>query len=412
MRLEKGLIGVALRSTAATATLAVLIVVIANARDPARLASAAESASPALQTVSSDIVNFTLQNLTVAVGTTVMWTNLDTAPHTSTSGQSPTSDGIWNSGILSQNQASAAIAFNTPGTFPYFCTVHPSMQATVEVQAAATPTPTPVPTATPAPAVATPTPTSGEPPSPTSTPRPTPTITPTPQVTVVPEEEITPADADGGSVIVVQPTAPGTVALPEHGLKLELPTLARLKTFQARIRTVEPGSLPIVPDARVLRSFDIDLFDEKGLPEQDTGLRSAARVSVALSDAEVLDLGGLSALLSAVLTGEIRFQKLSITGDFWSDLITSFDVQTQTFSTIVSRFSTFVLVSSSEDLGITDGPKPSPTPTSIAPITQPPAAPPTGDVTASGLTLLVLAGLGIVSVLGGVWFLFNLRQRR
>ena len=398
MRLKKRLIGATLRSTAAIATLAVLVVVMTNARDPARLASAAERASPALQTVSSDIVNFTLQNLTIAVGTTVMWTNLDTAPHTSTSGQSPTSDGIWNSGILSQNQASAAIAFNTPGTFPYFCTVHPSMQATVEVQAPASPTPTP-------------TPTSGEPPSPTSTPRPTPTITPTPQVTVVPEEEITPADADGGSVAVVQPTAPGTIALPERGLKLELPTLARLKTFQARLRAVEPESLPIVPDARVLRSFDIDLFDEKGIPEQDTGLRSAARVSVALSDAEVLDLGGLSALLSAFLTGEIRFQKLSITRDFWSDLVTSFDVQTQTFSTTVSRFSTFALVSSSEDPGIMDGPAPSPTPTPIAPITQPPAAPPTGDVTASGLTLLVLAGLGIVSVLGGVWFLFNLRQR-
>ena len=187
--------------------------------------------------------------------------------------------------------------------------------------------------------------------------------------------------------------------------------MARLKTFQARLRAVEPKSLPLLPDAKVLRSFDIDLFDEKGIPEQDTGLRSAARVSVALSDTEVLDLGGLSALLSAVLTGEIRFQKLSITGDFWSDLITSFDVQTQTFSTIVSRFSTFALVSSSEDLGITDGPTPSPTPTSIALVTQPPAAPPTGDVTASGFTLLVLAGIGLVFVLGGVWLFANLRQR-
>ena len=44
----------------------------------------------------ASIANFTHVSLTVAVGDTVRWTNVDDVPHTSTS-----SDGDWDSGTLS-----------------------------------------------------------------------------------------------------------------------------------------------------------------------------------------------------------------------------------------------------------------------------------------------------------------------
>ena len=82
--------------------------------------------------ITSEILNFRLQDLNVADGTTVTWVNLDRAPHTSTSGVSPTQSGTWNSAFLDQGQE-FSFTFNQAGTFPYFCRVHPSMTGTVTV---------------------------------------------------------------------------------------------------------------------------------------------------------------------------------------------------------------------------------------------------------------------------------------
>ncbi|MEE9286031.1 MAG: hypothetical protein V3V35_09945 [Dehalococcoidia bacterium] len=86
-------------------------------------------------TVMAVIENFTHQNLTIKVGTTVIWTQRDSTVHTSTSGESPSPDGMWDTGPLSQGQSSDGIKFDQVGTFQYFCTIHPSIQATVTVTA-------------------------------------------------------------------------------------------------------------------------------------------------------------------------------------------------------------------------------------------------------------------------------------
>ena len=91
--------------------------------------------------VFSDIVNFVLEDLTIPEGTTVTWTNLDSAPHTSTSGLSPIADEIWDTGFLFQNDTADPILFDQVGVFDYFCAVHPEMQATVTVEPATDPIP-------------------------------------------------------------------------------------------------------------------------------------------------------------------------------------------------------------------------------------------------------------------------------
>ena len=77
--------------------------------------------------------NFVLEELVVAVGTEISWTNRDAARHTSTSGSQGSSTGIWDSPVLSQG-ASFSFTFNEVGTFKYFCRIHPSsMNSTITV---------------------------------------------------------------------------------------------------------------------------------------------------------------------------------------------------------------------------------------------------------------------------------------
>ena len=66
-------------------------------------------------------------SLTVKVGTTVTWTNKDNVRHTVTS-----DTGVFDSGLFGKD-ASFSFTFTEVGVFPYFCTPHPYMVATVTV---------------------------------------------------------------------------------------------------------------------------------------------------------------------------------------------------------------------------------------------------------------------------------------
>lgn len=78
-----------------------------------------------------------LESLTVEVGTTVEWTNRDGAPHTSShrvdNSEPPVTGTEWDSPTLSTS-ASFSHTFTTPGTFQYYCEIHPSMRGTITVQ--------------------------------------------------------------------------------------------------------------------------------------------------------------------------------------------------------------------------------------------------------------------------------------
>ena len=106
---------------------------------------------------------FSPSTVTVAPGGTVIWSFQ--AFHTSTS-DTPVGPEVWDSGFLSSGTFSHA--FNTPGSYPYYCQVHSSPggtamngvvvvsglgatpTATATATSTATVTPTPQPTAAPA----------------------------------------------------------------------------------------------------------------------------------------------------------------------------------------------------------------------------------------------------------------------
>jgi cytochrome c oxidase subunit 2 len=73
--------------------------------------------------------------VTVSPSATVIWDNQDNALHTATSGQSPTPDQKFDTGIVGANQQSKPVTMPAePGEYPYFCTLHPFLTGTVVVQ--------------------------------------------------------------------------------------------------------------------------------------------------------------------------------------------------------------------------------------------------------------------------------------
>ena len=78
-----------------------------------------------------DIVNFRFspRMLTVPAGTKVTWTNRDDVPHTVTSVNK-----TFSSPMLDTEESYSKV-FNEPGTFDYFCAMHPKMTGTVLVVA-------------------------------------------------------------------------------------------------------------------------------------------------------------------------------------------------------------------------------------------------------------------------------------
>ncbi len=93
----------------------------------------AQTSSPAPASASATEVkidNFTYgpAELTVPVGTTVKWTNHDDMPHTVTS-----EDKSFASKALDTDDT-FTFTFTKPGTYSYFCTIHPKMTAKIVVR--------------------------------------------------------------------------------------------------------------------------------------------------------------------------------------------------------------------------------------------------------------------------------------
>lgn len=84
--------------------------------------------NPSGTEVKIDNFSFTPQEIKVKVGTTITWTNRDDIPHTVTS-----TDAIFKSKTLDTDDKFTT-TFTKPGTYPYFCSIHPKMTGKVVVE--------------------------------------------------------------------------------------------------------------------------------------------------------------------------------------------------------------------------------------------------------------------------------------
>ncbi len=114
-----------IRRTLYLTIIAILLAMIFEAR---QMTFAASAASAAGTEVKIDNFSFTPTTLTVPAGTSVTWTNRDDIPHTVVS-----EDKSIKSKVLDTDEK-FTFTFSKPGTYSYFCSIHPKMKGTVVVQ--------------------------------------------------------------------------------------------------------------------------------------------------------------------------------------------------------------------------------------------------------------------------------------
>ncbi len=92
--------------------------------------SALAGDAPATAQVTIENFTFAPSVLTVARGTRVTWANHDDIPHTVTSSQDPAK---MRSPVLDTDET-YSLTFDQPGTYGFFCSLHPHMQSEVVVR--------------------------------------------------------------------------------------------------------------------------------------------------------------------------------------------------------------------------------------------------------------------------------------
>ena len=90
---------------------------------------AAASAEAADIAVKIDNFTFTPDTAEIAVGTTVTWTNEDDIPHTVTEAERSFKSHALDTGDT------FSFTFTVPGTYGYFCSLHPHMTGSIVVEA-------------------------------------------------------------------------------------------------------------------------------------------------------------------------------------------------------------------------------------------------------------------------------------
>jgi plastocyanin len=113
-----------------TVALAASLLASANPRTSAVASEPAQQAAhaPAAVEVKIDNFSFAPKETTVAAGTTITWINHDDIPHTVVS-----TEKVFKSKVLDTDEK-FSYTFSKPGTYPYFCSVHPHMTGTVVVK--------------------------------------------------------------------------------------------------------------------------------------------------------------------------------------------------------------------------------------------------------------------------------------
>ncbi|HZU34101.1 MAG TPA: cupredoxin family copper-binding protein [Candidatus Angelobacter sp.] len=109
-------------STLSVAMLAILVLMMAGR------ARSLSAATPAEVAVKIDNFVFSPNTVTIAAGSTVRWTNHDDIPHNVVS-----DDKSFKSKVLDTDEV-FTYTFTKPGTYSYFCGLHPKMTGKIVVQ--------------------------------------------------------------------------------------------------------------------------------------------------------------------------------------------------------------------------------------------------------------------------------------
>lgn len=82
---------------------------------------------PTVEVAMADIA-FQPATISATVGDVIGWTNGDGAPHTATLQEDP----ACTTATLARGET-GSLVFSAPGSYPFFCKIHPSMTGTIEI---------------------------------------------------------------------------------------------------------------------------------------------------------------------------------------------------------------------------------------------------------------------------------------
>jgi len=105
----------------------ILVAILCLSNSCSKSSSSNPTTNPGANEVWIQGMAFNPATITVNAGTTITWTNKDGVAHTVTS-----NTGVFDSGTMNVNGTYSHL-FSIAGSFPYHCTIHPSMTATVVV---------------------------------------------------------------------------------------------------------------------------------------------------------------------------------------------------------------------------------------------------------------------------------------
>jgi plastocyanin len=108
--------------------IAIFAIVLGIGSSSKTYAAPADSQAAAETAVKIDNFSFSPATVTIPAGTTVRWTNRDDIPHTVVS-----DDKTFKSKALDTDEQ-FTYTFTKPGTYSYFCSIHPKMTAKIVVQ--------------------------------------------------------------------------------------------------------------------------------------------------------------------------------------------------------------------------------------------------------------------------------------
>ena len=107
---------------------ALIVWLVAVGSSPKSFAATPDEKSPSEAAVKIDNFSFSPATITVPAGTTIRWTNRDDIPHNVVSDEK-----TFKSKVLDTDQE-FTFTFSKPGTYSYFCSIHPHMTGKVVVQ--------------------------------------------------------------------------------------------------------------------------------------------------------------------------------------------------------------------------------------------------------------------------------------
>lgn len=96
--------------------------------EPATGSACAPSTDPPTVEVAMADIAFQPGTISAGVGDVIGWTNGDAPPHTATLRDDP----ACTTPTLARGET-GSLVFSAPGSYPFFCKIHPSMTGTIEI---------------------------------------------------------------------------------------------------------------------------------------------------------------------------------------------------------------------------------------------------------------------------------------